>query len=84
MISKDGAAAIAKKQASVKAPGVMPNARTSADYDAGLTHLNVKRTVPRQDCPDKLQCPKAQYLVFKLIPKQDSHKQGIRTGSRLN
>ena len=30
-----------KKQVSAKVPDAMPNARTSADYDAGLTHLNV-------------------------------------------
>ena len=66
-----------QKQVSVKVPGVMPNARTSADYDAGLTHLNVNGMshgkIANTSCD----------VLKRSISSSSSYRNKIRTSRAL-
>ena len=63
----------------------MPNARTSANYDAFSTYLNVNGLSHGKIANTNCDALKHDiHRLFKIVPQQDSHKQGIGIGSRLN
>ena len=66
-----------KKQVSAKVPDAMPHARTSANYDAGLTHLNVNGM-----SHGKIANTSCDVLKYNISPS-GSYRNKIRTSRAL-
>ena len=66
-----------QKQVSAKVPGVMPNARTSANYDALLAHFNVNGL-----SHGKIANTSCDVLKYNISPS-GSYRSKIRTSKAL-
>ena len=66
-----------QKQVSAKVPGVMPNARTSANYDAFLAHFNVNGL-----SHGKIANTSCDVLKYNISPSS-SYRSKIRTSKVL-
>ena len=73
-----------KRQVSGKVPDAMPYARTSSNHTALMTHLNIKRILPRQGRGDQLRCPEGKDVALQRIPQQDQRKQEAGPGAPVN
>ena len=73
-----------KKQVSAKVPDAAPHARTSANYDAFSTYLNVNGMSHGKIANTSCDVLKRNTSSSSSYRTKNSHKQGIGTGSRLD